>query len=143
MSNPIAGLPACVTWNFFAPALRTTESAWLDRLAALVGGSLGGAFNTGGPPLVAHLYRHPDHPERLKATLQALFIGIGVSRLPIAAAQGLLDAAIWRDALLSVPLIVGALIAGDRIARRSDPERFRRACWVGLAAMGAALFAAA
>lgn len=126
-------------WNWFSPSLRTSESAGLDRLAALVGGLLGGAFNAGGSPLVAHLYRHPEHPDRLRATLQALFMGISLTRLPVAAAQGLITSAIWLDFALALPITLAAVALGDRLARRTEPERFRRWCWFGLGLMGLAL----
>lgn len=130
-------------WNWASPSLRSSESAALDRLAALVGGLLGGAFNAGGPPLIAHLFRHPEHPDRLRATLQALFLGISLTRLPVAAAQGLITTAIWIDFALALPITLAAVALGDRLARRTDPSRFRRWCWLGLGLMGVALIVTA
>lgn len=129
-------------WNIASPSLRTVESRWLDGAAGLLGGLFGGAFNTGGPPLIVHLYRRQEPPDALKATVQILFLSISVLRLPMAAAQGHFDAAVWRDVAIGVPAVVGGAWAGLRVARRIDPNRFRRICWMGLAALGVALLVA-
>ena len=136
-----ATVVAISAWNLVSPRLEHTESRVQDVAAGLLAGLLGGAFNTGGPPIVAHLYRRGEAPEALKATVQALFLTIGLSRLPIAASQGLMSAPIWRDALLAVPFVVAGSYAGLALARRLPPERFRAAGWLGLGTLGAALLA--
>jgi uncharacterized membrane protein YfcA len=134
-----ATVVAIAAWNLVSPRLQHTESRAQDLVAGLLAGLLGGAFNTGGPPLVAHLYRRGEAPETLKATVQALFFTIGLSRLPIAASQGLMGASVWRDALLALPLVLAGSYTGLTLARRLPPERFRRAGWIGLGALGVAL----
>ncbi len=126
-------------WNLATPHLRSRESWLLDSGMGLLGGLLGGAFNTGGPPLVVHLYRRPERPEALKGTVQGLFLAMGVLRLPAAMAQGLVDGPIWRDAALAVPAGVVGISIGIALARRIDPERFRRACWIALGLLGVGL----
>jgi uncharacterized membrane protein YfcA len=126
-------------WNIASPSLRTVESRWLDAVAGIFGGLFGGAFNTGGPPIVMHLYRRHEPPDALKATVQLLFLSISVLRLPMAAAQGHFDAGVWSDAAVGVPAVIAGAWLGLRVARRVDAQRFRRACWLGLAALGVAL----
>lgn len=130
---------AVASWNLFTPGLRGRDSRPLDVAVGLLGGALSGAFNAGGPPVVAHLYRRPEHPEALKATVQALFTGMSLTRLPVASAQGLLDQAVLRDAALGLPLLLVGVLVGTRLARRVQPDRFRQACWVAFAALGVAL----
>lgn len=132
---------AIAAWNLLSPRLRRGESRVQDVATGLLAGLLGGAFNTGGPPLVAHLYRRDEAPESLKATVQALFLTIGASRLPLAAGQGLMTAAVWRDAALALPFVVAGSYAGLALARRVPAERFRRACWIALGSLGVALLA--
>jgi uncharacterized membrane protein YfcA len=129
-------------WNLVQPRLRSRESAWLDAAMALLGGLLSGALNAGGPPLIIHLYRRPEHPEVLKATLQSLLLTMAVSRLPIAAAHGLLSGRIWAEAALMVPFVMAGVAGGIALARRIPPERFRRACWVALGLLGVGLLIA-
>ncbi len=128
-------------WNAVAPRLATRESRVADGVAGLVGGFFGGAFNTGGPPLVVHVYRRHEPPDALKATIQLLFLSISLIRLPVAAIQGQIDASVLRDAALATPVVIAGAWIGMWIARRVDPERFRRACWIGLAGLGMALLA--
>lgn len=127
-------------WNLAAPSLQEHASLTADLAAGFLGGVLGGAFNTGGPPLIAHLYRREAEPIALKATIQCMFLGISFSRAPIAAASGLMGGGVWRDALIALPLALVALWAGHSLSHRLSPERFRRIAWIGLGVLGALLF---
>ncbi|MDX1648839.1 MAG: sulfite exporter TauE/SafE family protein [Myxococcota bacterium] len=126
-------------WNLWTPRLRRDESARADVALGLLGGLLAGAFNTGGPPLVAHLYRRPDPPDAVKATIQVLFLSMSTLRAPMAAAQGLLSGAMLRDALLAAVFVVAGILLGIRLAQRLHPDHARRAAWLGLGALGLAL----
>ncbi len=129
-------------WNLLARGLRPPRDARIvDLGVGLVSGMLGGAFNTGGPPLVAHLYRRPEPPDSIKATVQVLFLSVGLTRLPLATAQGLMDASIWRDSLLAAPFALAGLALGIAAGRRLGAERFRRVAWVALGTLGLALLA--
>lgn len=132
---------AISAWNLLAPRLRPPSSRPLDLAVGFVSGALGGAFNTGGPPLVAHLYAMPEDPDAIKATVQALFLTVGVTRLPVAAAQGLMAPPIWRDALLAAPLVLAGLALGIVLGRRLGADHFRRAAWWALGALGLLLLA--
>jgi uncharacterized membrane protein YfcA len=127
-------------WNLAAPRLHEHASLGADLAAGFLGGVLGGAFNTGGPPLIAHLYRREAEPIALKATIQSIFLGISLSRAPIAAASGLMGGGVWRDALFALPIAFLGLWAGHRLSHRLSPERFRTTAWIGLGILGALLF---
>jgi uncharacterized membrane protein YfcA len=137
-----ASIVIVAVWNLLQPRLRSRESPWLDGTMGLLGGLLSGAFNTGGPPLIIHLYRRPENPEVIKATLQSLLLIMIVARLPLAAAHGLLSGPIWAEAALMIPVVMAGVAAGIALARRMSPERFRRACWVALGLLGIGLLAA-
>lgn len=126
-------------WNLCDPKLSQRDSKPLDVGIGLVAGMLSGAFNTGGPPLVAHVYRRPDPPAVLRGTLQIIFLASGMCRLPVSAAQGLIDEAIALDSLLAVPFLAPGVLIGAALAHRVDPHRFRKACWIGLGTLGFAL----
>ena len=134
-----ASIAIVAAWNLAQPRLRWRESTWLDTTMALLGGSMSGAFNTGGPPLIIHLYRRPESPDALKATLQILFLAMSLWRLPLAATQGLLDQAIWLNATAAVPAVIIGVASGIALARRVHPDRFRRVAWIGLGLLGIAL----
>jgi len=126
-------------WNLRTPTPQTGEAPIRDGVAGLLGGLLGGAFNTGGPAIVAHLYRRPDSPQAVKATNQLIFLTMGLARLPTATAQGQMTSAIWIEAAIMVPILVAGLLIGIRLGRRVSPTQFRRVSWLALAAMGGAL----
>ena len=126
-------------WNLRTPTQRAGEAPILDGVAGLLGGLLGGAFNTGGPAIVAHLYRRPDSPQAVKATNQLIFLTMGLARLPTATAQGQMTSSIWIEATIMAPILVTGLLLGIRLSRWVSPAQFRRVSWLALAAMGAAL----
>lgn len=127
---------AIAAWNLVAPSLERPRSRGVDVAVGTISGVLGGAFNTGGPPLVAHLYSLPGPPERAKATIQTLFMVIGLSRMPIAASQGLMGRQVFVDSALLAPVVLLGLWCGVRLGRRVPPERFRRIAWIALGALG-------
>lgn len=132
-------IAAISAWNLWSPRLRHRESVAGDVGLGFLGGVLAGAFNTGGPPLVAHLYRRPDPPDAVKATIQVLFLAMSLCRAPVAAAQGLMTQAIVRDALLSSALVVAGILLGIRLARRLPAVHFRRVAWTALGSLGLVL----
>ncbi len=125
--------------NLRGGELTKNPPAWTDMLAGLAGGSLAGAFNAGGPPLIIQFYRQDEDPEALKATLQALFLVMGLARLPVAASRGLISGEIVVEALMMTPLVLLGAWLGVRTARHVSPERFRTVCWVGLGLAGLGL----
>ena len=126
-------------WNLRTPTPQTGEAPIWDGVAGLLGGLLGGAFNTGGPAIVAHLYRRPDSPQAVKATNQLIFLTMGLARLPTATAQGQMTSSIWIEAAIMAPILVTGLLIGIRLGRRVSPAQFRRVSWLALGAMGGAL----
>ena len=133
----VIGLAA---WNLAAPRLATREPPrWLDAGVSLIGGTLGGAFNTGGPPIIAHLYRRPESPDALRGTLQVLFLAISLFRAPIAAAQGLMEAPVWIHAAWGIPAVLAGQALGAALGRGVPAERFRGVAWIALGLLGAVL----
>jgi uncharacterized membrane protein YfcA len=127
---------AIAAWNLARPHLSEQRSRLADAVAGSLGGLLGGAFNVGGPPLIAHLYRRPDAPDTLRGTLQTLFLCISLTRLPTSVAQGLMSEVIWREALVALPAVGLGLLLGIRLGRQTDPARFRQLSWSGFGLLG-------
>lgn len=126
-------------WNLSAKPLRVPESALGDAVAGGLGGLFGGAFNSGGPPLIAYVYSRPGSPEQLKATLQALFLCSTFARMALASAQGVMTQAVLLEAALATPFAVAGQYAGNALSARLSAERFRRVAWMGLLALGLVL----
>jgi len=126
-------------WNLSTHRGHDEGSPLWDFGVGFSSGAIGGAFNTGGPPIVAYLYRRPDPPEVLKATVQMNFLIFTVVRLSAASTIGLVNQEIVRTALLLAPLVVVGAATGLALGRRVSPERFRTASWSALGIMGVVL----
>jgi uncharacterized membrane protein YfcA len=132
---------AVALWNLSARPLRVPETRLSDAVAGGLSGLFGGAFNSGGPPLIAYVYSRPATPDQMKATLQALFLCSTFSRMAFASAQGVMEPSAWVEALLATPLALAGQWAGHALSTRLPSERFRRLAWVGLLGLGLALAA--
>jgi hypothetical protein len=126
-------------WNLSAKPLRVPESTLGDAVAGGLSGIFGGAFNSGGPPLIAYVYSRPGSPDQLKATLQALFLVSAFARMAIASGQGVMTRDVLWDAAFATPFAVAGQFLGNALSSRLSPERFRRAAWLGLLALGVVL----
>jgi uncharacterized membrane protein YfcA len=127
-------------WNLRAAAsVQRKEAPLWDGVTGLIGGFLGGAFNTGGPAIVAHLYRRPDPPQAVKATNQLIFLTMGLMRLPTASAKGQMTSSIWIEAGVMAPFVLVGLFAGIRLGRQISPAHFQRVSWLALGAIGSVL----
>jgi hypothetical protein len=126
-------------WNLSARPLRVPETWLSDALAGGLSGLFGGAFNSGGPPLIAYVYSRPGTPAQLKATLQALFLCSTFARMAFASAQGVMErSALW-EAALATPFALAGQWAGHALSERLPSERFRRLAWLGLLSLGVVL----
>lgn len=126
-------------WNLGRHPGHGRGSPLWDFAVGFSSGAIGGAFNTGGPPIVAYLYRRPDPPEVLKATIQMTFVIFTIVRLVAASSIGLITGEIVHMALWLTPGIVAGASLGLALGRRVAAERFRTASWSALAVMGVAL----
>lgn len=122
-------------WSWLDPRQGHVSRYW-SIPSGLAFGTLSGAFNTGGPPLVAYVYRHPLSPDQLKATLQFLFFSVTVVRIPIIFYKGLFTEAVIQSSLYVFPFVILATLLGLWMARRVSPERFRKTAWAAFAMMG-------
>jgi hypothetical protein len=130
---------AAAAWNLSGRALRVPESVLADALAGVASGVFGGAFNSGGPPLIAYVYSRPGSLAALKGTLQALFLVSSFARMGFAALQGLFDGSMWSSAALAIPFAVAGQYAGHALSERIESASFRRLAWLGLGALGVVL----
>lgn len=99
-------------------------------------GVIGGAFNTGGPPVVAYATARGWPPLQFKGTLAVFFFATGLIVVAAHAATGHLTAATWRIAALSAPALLLGLQLGVTLGRRVSPARFDQIVLVLLLALG-------
>lgn len=122
-------------WSYLDARRGHVSRVW-SVPAGLLAGALHGAFNTGGPPFIAYIYRHPYSPETLKATIQILFVLLNLSRIPMLYSKGLFTDQVLVSDAMAIPLVVPATWLGILLARKVHPERFRKIAWIAFGLMG-------
>jgi uncharacterized membrane protein YfcA len=124
-------------YSLITPRLPVIQSEKSAYIFGFIAGVLGGAYNTNGPPIVMYglLRRWP--PESFRATLQCYFLFTG---LLISAGHGL--AGLWTPLVLqiylySIPIIMLAIFAGDKINNHISKDFFSRIVYAFLIVIGA------
>lgn len=122
------------------PELRTERAAFPFGFLA---GILGGAYNVNGPAVVIYgtLRRWP--PATFRATLQGYFLLTNALIMAGHCAAGLWTKPVLRLFALSVPVVVVAVLVGERLGRAIPAARFERAVHLLLAALALLLLARA
>lgn len=119
------GLISFGLYNLLGPTLpRISHPAW-TALFGFLGGILGGAYNSNGPPIVIYGVMRGWQPDRFRATLQGYFLVTGVAVAAGHAAAGLWTREVLRLFTLSLPAVFLAVYLGRWTASRIAEERFQ------------------
>jgi uncharacterized membrane protein YfcA len=110
--------------------------SWSGYGIGLVSGALSGAFNIGGPPLVAYIFGRPWTKEEQVATLSALFTSSGIIRLSLLLADQELHADTWTLAAWGVGPMLAAIVLGNRLLKYVSQRILRIAIYTALVAIG-------
>lgn len=94
--------------------------------AGFLGGILGGAFNTSGPPVVIYCSLRAWPKQQTVASLQAFFNVAGIAAVTGHSLSGLLTPALLWDNMVSIPALLGGLMIGNHLHDRVDQDAFRR-----------------
>ncbi len=119
--------------NFKLPELKNRNWA---ILAGFLGGLLGGAYNTSGPPVVIYADTQRWSPAQFKSNLQTFFLVSDVIIVAAHSLNGNLTQEVWRAYIYAVPAIFLGFIFGTSIDRYLKPDVFRKIVLVILIAMG-------
>jgi uncharacterized protein len=102
----------------------------------LIGGVLGGALNTSGPPAVVYTSAQPWLKNQIISTLQIYFFSTTVVQLITLAATGILG----KDTLLLnvklFPMVLLGVAIGFAIYNRLDQEKFKKWMFGGVLILG-------
>lgn len=108
----------------------------LPWLAGLMGGMLGGAYNTGGPPIVLYADTQAWEPERFKSNLQGYFVVSSALIVFGHAIAGNIQPDVIGWLPNAIAAIMAGLLAGALLDKRIPPLMFRRIVLVMLIVMG-------
>jgi uncharacterized protein len=121
------------------PSPRRPCSARWAYLAGFMSGSLGGAYNTSGPPLAVYGALRQWPKDEFRAGLQSLFFVSGaLTVISHAVANHLTASILWLYAWTPPGLLLG-ILAGGWVDRYVDKERFRLLVLVLILALGLSL----
>jgi len=108
-------------------------------LVGVSSGALGGAFNTGGPPLVAYVYRQPWSKEERTCALQVLFSISLAARIVMMSLTGLMTLDVVVRGALGMPFVLVGVAAGQMLFHRLGHRQFGLVVVLLLAVMGTKL----
>ena len=129
----LAGYALYALFNLKLPQLN--HPAWAYG-AGFLGGLLGGAYNTNGPPVIIYGSCRKWEPAEFKGNLQGFFIINSLLVITSHAVSRHLTPTVWHDYLLILPAFVIGVLAGVRVDRYLNPLIFRKIVLVLLVLMG-------
>jgi uncharacterized membrane protein YfcA len=104
-----------------------------------IGGVLGGAYNTSGPPVIIYGTCQGWPPAEFKSNLQGFFILISSLAAIGHALSGNLTSTVWQNYLYALPGIILGIVVGFNLDKRIKPQRFRQVILILLLVLGAHL----
>lgn len=112
-------------------------------LSGVFGGLLSGLFGVSGPPLIFQFYRQPLRLAEIRGALILVFTVSSTIRTLFSLSQGRLDAALWLQAALAVPVVALATAAARRFPPPLSAGATRRLAFGVLVLIGGGLAAPA
>lgn len=103
---------------------------WSAALVGFVSGITSGAFNAGGPPLVAYSYAQSWSKERIVALLQAVFLVGAILRMASMLQSGLFTPTVLLLGIWGALPVLIALLLGTALLRRIATENLRQVVFV-------------
>ena len=129
----ITGYALYALLDFNMPSL--THPVWA-YLAGLLGGLLGGAYNTSGPPVILYADCRKWPPNVFKSNLQGYFIVSSIAVVLSHYFGGNLTSNIWQIFIGTLPFMAAGIIIGLYFAKKLNPLLFRRLVLLLLIFMG-------
>lgn len=117
---------------------RLEKGLWA-YLAGLLGGMLGGAYNTSGPPVIVYADCRRWPPDVFKGNLQGYFIIVSSAVVVSHALNGNFTTQVWNMFFWTLPFLAVGIIAGLSLDRWLNPVLFRRVVLALLVLMGVRL----
>jgi uncharacterized membrane protein YfcA len=128
-----------IVFSFYSlakPALHRMKSDRWAFLFGFIGGILGGAYNTNGPPVILYGILRGWKPESFRATLQSYFLPTGAAIMIGQGLAGLWTKTVMTTYLSSLPLVFLAIFLGLKISRKIPAEKFNKYVYVMLLGLG-------
>ena len=117
-------------------AFNYTMPKWMGWPCGILGGFFGGAFNIGGPPMVAYVYSQPWSKQQTVATLQAAFVCATGYRIWLMGFNGYFDLKLLHLLGFTIlPTAIGIIIGG-KLLDRVHRDKLKMAVFVVVGLLG-------
>ena len=126
-------------YRIFKPRLFALTDDKFAYVFGFLGGILGGAYNTNGPPVVIYGTLRKWDPEKFRATLQAYFFPTGVLIALGHGFAGLWTRQVWGGYLISLPIVCVGILLGGILNRKIPKGRFNNCVYIFLVVVGIVL----
>lgn len=120
---------------FMHPLPRVIGTGW-KAVAGFIGGVLGGALNSAGPPILVYVSLQPWDKELVKCTIIGFFFTTGLGIIATQAYQGLITSEVQRLALWCLPALATGTIGGRMMFKRLGEGGYRQVFMGLLFALG-------
>jgi uncharacterized membrane protein YfcA len=135
----LVALPSFLAvWRGAPRSARAAErlEGWAWPIGVL-SGLFGGAFNTGGPPLILYGSARGWAPSSFRANLQVVFLASSLVQLVVLFSTGIANQASLELAAVGLPAVLVGVTLGGSLAARLDTRAVRLLVWALLLLLGA------
>lgn len=119
--------------GFNTPAMNHPTWAWMF---GFIGGLLGGAYNTSGPPAVIYGHCKQWSPQEFKSNLASYFLIGSVVVVATHAISGNFTADVWEKFWLTLPALLIGFFLGQSMDKWLNPALFQRMVLIMLVGLG-------
>jgi uncharacterized membrane protein YfcA len=126
-------------YALFAPRLPELAGKFWTFFFGFIAGILGGAYNTGGPPVVIYGNARDWPPDEFKSNLQGFFLVNGLVVIAVHTISGNMTGSVFQNLIYALPGLVLGLAGGFLLSKRINPGLFRNIVLIALLFLGTSL----
>ena len=113
--------------SFFSLSIKKHLRYLLGVPFGVLSGFISGMMVSGGPPIIYYLYSRVHDPRDMKATVQAVFLFVGIVRLTVIGFGGRgFTPELFKVSSIVLPVGIGTLALGHYLSRRATVETFKK-----------------
>jgi uncharacterized membrane protein YfcA len=128
------------SFNLIGVKLPKIKKRWLALPFGFLAGILGGAYNANGPPIVIYGLLRGWSKDTFRTSLQGYFLATSLLITIGHGTTGLWTWGVIRLFLISLPVVILAVVLGEKVISRVADDRFNRGVNLILTLLGMMMF---
>jgi hypothetical protein len=120
---------------FFTPSGRVAKKGWAYFFGFL-SGCLNGTIGAGGPPLIIYTSMQNWDKDKIKVTMQGVFIVIMLTTIAIHAFSGIVTVKVLKTFIIAIPAFALGIYIGARLYEMIREIIYKRIIYTTLALLG-------